>query len=131
MQRIRPLISSLVVVGAACLPVHCDGKLRHLMNHEPTNPTLSEIQAKSLGLKVEAFDPSGKNIEHTGEPGELVCTRPHPSLPLYFWNDATGQKLREAYFSTFPGVWTQVASTPLLKASPSLVGATAYSTQAA
>lgn len=81
--------------------------MRHRINHEPTNPSLSEIQVKSLGLKVEVFDASGKNIEHTGEPGELVCTRPHPSLPLYFWNDATGQKLREAYFSTFPGVWTQ------------------------
>jgi acetoacetyl-CoA synthetase len=65
----------------------------------------SEIQAKTLGLKVEVFDPFGKNIEHTGEPGELVCTRPHPSLPLYFWNDPTGEKLRDV--DTFPGVWRQ------------------------
>lgn len=67
----------------------------------------SEIQAKTLGIKVEVFDPFGKNIEHTGKPGELVCTRPHPSLPLYFWNDSTGEKLRDAYFDTFPGVWRQ------------------------
>ncbi|KAG5351383.1 hypothetical protein C0989_006714 [Termitomyces sp. Mn162] len=54
-------------------------------------------------MKIEVFDPSGKNIEHTGTPGELVCTRPHPSLPLYFWGDATGEKLRDAYFNMYPG----------------------------
>ena len=62
-----------------------------------------EIQAKDLGMKVEVFDPVGNNIEHTGQPGELVCTRPHPSLPLGFWGDDSGKKLREAYFSMYPG----------------------------
>jgi hypothetical protein len=52
---------------------------------------------------VEVFDPSGHNIEHTGEAGELVCTRPHPSIPLYFWDDESGEKLRKAYFDTYPG----------------------------
>jgi acetoacetyl-CoA synthetase len=62
-----------------------------------------EIQVKDLGMKVEVFDPHGNNIEHTGLPGELVCTRPHPSLPLAFWGDDSGKKLREAYFSMYPG----------------------------
>ncbi|KAG6874498.1 hypothetical protein C0995_010408 [Termitomyces sp. Mi166 len=66
-----------------------------------------QIQCKTLGMKVEVFDPSGKNIEHTGTPGELVCTRPHPSLPLYFWGDASGEKLRDAYFNMYPGIWRQ------------------------
>ena len=58
-------------------------------------------------MKVEIFDPSGRNIEDTGEPGELVCTRPHPSLPIYFWGDEGDKKLRAAYFDTYPGTWRQ------------------------
>ena len=58
-------------------------------------------------MKVEVFDPAGRNIEDTGIPGELVCTRAHPSLPLYFWNDKDGKKYESAYFSVYPGVWTQ------------------------
>ncbi|KAH9485547.1 Acetoacetyl-CoA synthetase [Psilocybe cubensis] len=74
----------------------------------PSEPVYSgEIQVKDLGMKVEVFDPSGQNIEHTGLPGELVCTRPHPSLPLGFWGDESGQKLRDAYFNMYPGVWRQ------------------------
>lgn len=67
-----------------------------------------ELKVKSLGMKVEVFDPEGNNIEHTSEPGELVCTRPHPTIPLFFWGDTPdGKKLRETYFSTYPGVWRQ------------------------
>ncbi|GJJ15961.1 hypothetical protein Clacol_010240 [Clathrus columnatus] len=66
-----------------------------------------EMQGKSLGMKVEVFDPEGKNIEDTFTPGELVCTRPHPSLPLYFWNDKDGKKYHSAYYEKYPGVWTQ------------------------
>lgn len=58
-------------------------------------------------MKVEIFDPDGKNIEDTGEPGELVCTRPHPSLPICFWGDKGDKKLRASYFDTYPGVWRQ------------------------
>lgn len=54
-------------------------------------------------MKIEIFDPDGNNIEDTGMPGELVCTRPHPSLPICFWGDESGEKLRQAYFSTYPG----------------------------
>ncbi len=59
-------------------------------------------------MKIEIFSPSGENIEETGEPGELVCTRPHPTVPLCFWGDTPdGKKLRETYYSTFPEVWRQ------------------------
>ncbi|TDL24283.1 acetoacetyl-CoA synthetase [Rickenella mellea] len=74
----------------------------------PTLPVYTgEIQGKALGMKVEVFDPDGRNIEHTGEAGELVCTRPHPSLPLGFWGDDDGSKLLNAYFSFYPGIWRQ------------------------
>ncbi|KAF4567314.1 hypothetical protein EYR40_006311 [Pleurotus pulmonarius] len=66
-----------------------------------------ETSCKALGMKVEVFDPHGNNIEHTGEPGEMVCTRPHPSLPLYFWGDEGGKKYRSAYFEMYPGIWRQ------------------------
>ncbi|EKM80626.1 hypothetical protein AGABI1DRAFT_55606 [Agaricus bisporus var. burnettii JB137-S8] len=75
------------------------------------NPTLpvyaGEIQCKDLGQKVEVFDQDGNNIEHTGQPGELVCTKSHPSLPLFFWGDESGMKLRETYFDIYPGIWRQ------------------------
>lgn len=77
--------------------------------HQPITyqSSFSEIQGKALGLKVEIFDEAGRSIEDTGVPGELVCTRPHPTLPLGLWGDETGEKLHEAYFSTYPGVWRQ------------------------
>ncbi|KAI0062826.1 acetoacetate-CoA ligase [Artomyces pyxidatus] len=75
----------------------------------PALPVYSgEIQGKSLGMKVEIFDPSGANIEHTGTPGELVCTRPHPSLPVKFWgDDPRGTKFLKAYYETYPSAWRQ------------------------
>lgn len=54
-------------------------------------------------MKVEVFNASGDNIEHTGEPGEMVITRPHVSLPIAFWGDDSGEKFRKAYFDFFPG----------------------------
>jgi acetoacetyl-CoA synthetase len=62
-----------------------------------------EIQAPGLGMKVEVFDESGRPLE--GEKGELVCTRPFPSMPVGFWNDPDGAKYRAAYFERYPGVW--------------------------
>jgi acetoacetyl-CoA synthetase len=62
-----------------------------------------EIQAKGLGMAVEVWDDEGRPV--TGEKGELVCTRPFPSMPIGFWNDADGAKYRAAYFERFPGVW--------------------------
>lgn len=62
-----------------------------------------ELQCRMLGASVEAFDPNGNPL--IGEVGELVVTKPMPSMPLYFWNDAHGRRYRESYFSTYPGVW--------------------------
>lgn len=62
-----------------------------------------EIQARNLGMAVEAWSPEGKPV--WGESGELVCLKPMPCQPTHFWNDENGSKYRKAYFSTFPGVW--------------------------
>jgi acetoacetyl-CoA synthetase len=62
-----------------------------------------ELQGRALGAKVEAWDPEGKPL--VGEMGELVITEPMPSMPVFFWNDEDGERLRESYFDTYPGVW--------------------------
>jgi len=62
-----------------------------------------EIQAKGLGMAVEVFDDEGKTVKQTK--GELVCTRPFPSMPVAFWNDPDGSKYRAAYFEKYPNVW--------------------------
>jgi len=62
-----------------------------------------ELQCRGLGMAVEIFDDQG--VSHVEEPGELVCTKPFPSMPVGFWNDPDGRKYHEAYFARFPGVW--------------------------
>jgi acetoacetyl-CoA synthetase len=62
-----------------------------------------ELQALALGMKVDVFDEQGRPVR--GEPGELVCTMPFPSMPVRFWNDPDGAKYRAAYFEHYPGVW--------------------------
>ncbi len=62
-----------------------------------------ELQTRGLGMAVDVFGPDGRSVR--GEAGELVCTRPFPSMPIAFWNDPGGSKYRAAYFDTFPGVW--------------------------
>jgi acetoacetyl-CoA synthetase len=62
-----------------------------------------ELQCRGLGMAVDVFDQSGRAVR--GQPGELVCTRPFPSMPVAFWNDPDGAKYRNAYFDTYPGVW--------------------------
>ena len=70
----------------------------------PTLPVyLGEIQARCLGASVESWDPDGKPL--IGEVGELVITEPMPSMPIFFWGDDDGSRLRESYFDMFPGVW--------------------------
>jgi acetoacetyl-CoA synthetase len=70
----------------------------------PTGPVWrGEIQAKGLGMAVEVFDEHGKPVKN--EKGELVCTKPFPSMPVGFWNDPDGSKYRAAYFDKYPGVW--------------------------
>ena len=62
-----------------------------------------ELQARSLGAEVEAFDAEGN--AQIDEVGELVVTEPMPSMPIYFWNDPEGERYRESYFAVYPGVW--------------------------
>jgi acetoacetyl-CoA synthetase len=71
----------------------------------PTLPVRrGRLRGRALGMAVEAWDLDGKPV--IGEKGELVCTRPHPSLPLGFWGDEDGSRYRAAYFEQYPGVWT-------------------------
>jgi len=71
------------------------------------NPLLpvwrGEIQCIGLGMAVEAWNQDGRAVVE--EKGELVCTRPFPSMPVSFWNDPDGGKYTAAYFERFPGVW--------------------------
>src|SRR5207245_2154094 len=69
-----------------------------------------ELQCRALGCAVEAWDEQGRSL--LDEVGELVITEPLPSMPLFFWGDgapgpqgAVGERLRESYFSMYPGVW--------------------------
>ncbi|XP_075390146.1 acetoacetyl-CoA synthetase [Tenrec ecaudatus] len=74
------------------------------MGQNPSVPVYKgEIQARNLGMAVEAWDEDGKAV--WGMSGELVCTKPMPCQPTHFWNDENGSKYRKAYFSKFPGVW--------------------------
>lgn len=71
---------------------------------DPTAPVYrGEIQCAGLGMAVEVWSDEGQPV--TGERGELVCTRPFPSMPVMFWNDPEGAKYHAAYFDRFPNIW--------------------------
>ena len=73
----------------------------------PTTPVVDgEICAVALGVSLQVWDAAGEQVA-PGEPGEMVITEPMPSMPLRFWDDPDGSRLRETYFSTFPGFWRQ------------------------
>ncbi|MFD3927684.1 acetoacetate--CoA ligase [Streptomyces sp. NPDC058614] len=72
----------------------------------PLEPVhLGRLQGPLLGVAVEAWSEAGERV--VGEVGELVVTRPMPSMPLFFWGDEDGRRYRGSYFEKFPGVWTQ------------------------
>ncbi|WP_246041748.1 acetoacetate--CoA ligase [Robertmurraya kyonggiensis] len=79
-------ICSAFVGGAPILPVRA-----------------GEIQCRELGAKVEGFDENGNSV--IDEVGELVITEPMPSMPLFFWNDTSGERYFSSYFDMYPGVW--------------------------
>ena len=79
-------VCSAFVAGCISLPVYA-----------------GELQCRSLGARVEAFDEQGKTL--IDEVGELVLSEPLPSMPLYFWNDPEGKHYQESYFEVYPGVW--------------------------
>jgi acetoacetyl-CoA synthetase len=70
----------------------------------PTLPVYSgEIQCRALGCRLEAFDEDGKSLSQ--QVGEMVITKPMPSMPVYFWNDPDYKRYAESYFEMYPGVW--------------------------
>jgi len=70
----------------------------------PTAPVYrGDIQARALGMDTDIFDDNGVSLR--GVPGELVCKKAFPSMPVRFWSDADGSNYRAAYFEQYPGVW--------------------------
>lgn len=70
----------------------------------PVRPVYAgELQCRGLGMKVESFSSEGESV--TGQKGELVCTAPFPSMPVFFWNDRDNVKYRKAYFDYYPNIW--------------------------
>ncbi len=70
----------------------------------PIGPVYAgELQCRGLGMAVMVFDEMGHPIYD--KKGELVCTKPFPSMPLYFWNDPGGEKYHNAYFTVYPNIW--------------------------
>lgn len=119
-------VSCITVVGSTGSPLSADGfdwVMEHIgrqvqiaslsggtdvctaiVGGVPTVPVWrGEISARALGAAVDAFNDSGEPV--AGQVGELVIAKPMPSMPVYFWGDEDGSRLRAAYFETFPGVW--------------------------
>ena len=70
----------------------------------PIGPVYAgELQCRALGMDVRAFDENGKEV--IDQEGELVCRKPFPSMPIYFWDDPDGQKYHNAYFFAYPNIW--------------------------
>ncbi len=70
----------------------------------PMGPVYAgELQCRGLGMKVNAFNEDGQPV--INQQGELVCTAPFPSMPIYFWDDPDGQKYHRAYFDVYPNIW--------------------------
>ena len=70
----------------------------------PMGPVYSgELQCRTLAMKVDSFDENGKSL--LNQQGELVCTAPSPSMPIYFWDDPDGKRYNAAYFDAYPNVW--------------------------
>lgn len=74
-----------------------------VLGHPAMPVRAGEMQCRALGNAVRAFDEAGNDL--IGQVGELVCTQPLPSMPLYFWGDTDGSRLHESYFDTYDGVW--------------------------
>ncbi|HUN26695.1 MAG TPA: acetoacetate--CoA ligase [Steroidobacteraceae bacterium] len=72
----------------------------------PTLPVYAgEIQARMLGVEAHAFNEVGESV--VDQVGELVITKPMPSMPVFLWNDVNFERYRESYFQEFPGFWRQ------------------------
>ncbi len=70
----------------------------------PMGPVYAgELQCRGLAMDVRAFDLDGNEL--INEQGELVCCKPFPSMPIYFWDDPDGSKYHSAYFDVYPNIW--------------------------
>jgi len=70
----------------------------------PTLPVVEgEMQCRCLGAAVEAWNEQSQSL--VDEVGELVCVKPMPSMPLYFWNDKDNTRYHDSYFDMYPGIW--------------------------
>ncbi|MEJ2166926.1 MAG: acetoacetate--CoA ligase [Desulfobacterales bacterium] len=70
----------------------------------PMGPVYAgELQCRGLAMDVHAFDETGQPV--INQQGELVCCKPFPSMPIYFWDDPDGRKYHSAYFDVYPGIW--------------------------
>lgn len=74
-----------------------------VLGHPGMPVKAGEMQCRALGNAVRAFDAHGDDL--IDEVGELVCTEPLPSMPLYFWGDDDGSRLHDSYFADYPGIW--------------------------
>jgi len=74
-----------------------------VLGHPGMPVKAGEMQCRALGNAVRAFDAHGNDL--IDEVGELVCTEPLPSMPLYFWGDDDGSRLHDSYFADYPGIW--------------------------
>lgn len=117
------MMDSILLGGSPVMPEHmewCFENLRHdiwvtsqsggtdvasaFVGGMPTLPVhAGEIQTRCLGVDVHSFDDNGNAL--IGEVGELVVSKPMPSMPLYFWNDEGGRRYYESYFDTYEGHW--------------------------
>lgn len=79
-------VCSAFVGGNPCWPVYA-----------------GEIQCRALGCRLEAYNEAGQPV--LDAVGEMVITRPMPSMPVYFWNDPGFERYTESYFDVYPGVW--------------------------
>ncbi len=121
-QNCRQL-RTILTAGSPLLIQHYDYIYRHLptiqlssitggtdivslfLGDNPLLPVrVNQIQCKTLGMAVEAFDDYGQPVERAKE-GELVCIKPFPTQPLMFWNDEHNIEYKAAYFETYPGMW--------------------------
>jgi acetoacetyl-CoA synthetase len=70
----------------------------------PMGPVYAgELQCRGLAMDVHAFDSEGRSV--INQQGELVCCKPFPSMPIYFWDDPEGKKYFGAYFGVYPNIW--------------------------
>jgi acetoacetyl-CoA synthetase len=117
-------LRTILSTGSPLLPTQYDYVRTHIASHiqlssisggtdiiscfalgNPISPVYrGELQCLGLGMAVQVYNDNGQTIQQ--QVGELVCTAPFPSMPLYFYNDPQREKYTQAYFSRFPGIWT-------------------------